>query len=281
MTVLTKLSRQRLLLVLSICAYVGCFQWVYIHYLYPTWGYFGFAYNQPTTGYLFLAFVLSAAPSLWMPLELTRPSLLAYWVLYFTVVIPSMFVPLYIGLNPLPEIGMLMLAIFGGFVIVGTSYWFPLLRLKYIRVPSGAFWKGFALVAIVLVFWIIVGFWKDLHVLSFLDIYDLRDSASDKFANSLLNYPLMWLSGAIDPILMSCGLYYRRFPVFVAGALGQLLVYSAIGTKGSILSILFVVGFYFLFKIERIPFALKMACGALAILTGPALAYAALSGKTH
>jgi hypothetical protein len=278
-TVKARSAAQRFLLVLGMCAYVGCFQWVYINYLYPTWGYFGFGYNRPTTGYLILAFVLSVVPSVWIPLELTRPSLLAYWVLYFTVMIPSMFVPLYMGLNPLPEIGILMVVIFAGFVIVGTSYRVPKLRLNYIKIPSGSFWKGFTFVALALTIWVVVGFWKDLRILSFADIYDLRDSADDKFGNSLLNYPLMWLSGAIDPILMACGLHYRRKLLFLAGALGQLVVYSAIGTKGSILSIVFVVGFYFLFKIERIPFALKMACGALAVLTGPALAYAALSGK--
>ena len=146
MTVQARPAVQRLLLVLGICAYAGCFQWVYINYLYPTWGYFGFGYNRPTIGYLFLAFILSVSPSLWIPLELTRPSLLAYWVLYVTVVIPSMFVPLYIGLDPLPEIAMLMLAIFAGFVIVGASYWVPALPLKYIRIQFPSFWRGFAFV---------------------------------------------------------------------------------------------------------------------------------------
>jgi len=84
----------------------------------------------------------------------------------------------------------------------------------------------------------------------------------------------MLLSGAINPFLMACGLYYRRRLVFLGGALGQLLVYSVGGTKSSILSIVFVLGFYILFKVGRLPFALKFISGALVLLGGACVAYA-------
>src|ERR1700685_768744 len=95
---------QRLLLVGGMAAYVACFQWMYINYLDPTWAYFGFDYYPVSTKYVVLAWFLSLLPSLWMPIHLTRPSHLAYWVLYITVVVPSMFVPLYVGINPPTEI---------------------------------------------------------------------------------------------------------------------------------------------------------------------------------
>jgi hypothetical protein len=87
----------------------------------------------------------------------------------------------------------------------------------------------------------------------------------------------MLLTGAFNPFLMGCGLIYRRRWLFLAGVLGQLLVYSVGGTKGSILSIAFIFGFYVLFRVGRHPFALKLVFGTLGLVGGLCASYA-LSG---
>src|SRR5438552_4498392 len=89
--------RRRILLVLLIACYVAFFHWIYLSFLYPYFAYLGFEYSSPPLAYVLLAWVLSLLPALGMPIGLTRPSHLAYWVLYVTVLIPSMFVPLYAG----------------------------------------------------------------------------------------------------------------------------------------------------------------------------------------
>src|SRR5580700_8245680 len=158
---------QRASLVVFILAYVKCFQWMYVDYLYPTWGYFGFAYDPPGTGYLALAWVLSVAPSLWMPMRLTRPSQLAYWVLYITVIIPSMFVPMYAGMNPVTGIAILMLTLFTGFAVAGSSYLLPLFRVGLPKIPKQFFWMVLAVVAIFLTLWLLVVFRGHLQLVSF------------------------------------------------------------------------------------------------------------------
>jgi O-antigen polymerase len=265
--------KSRMLLVLGILAYVGCFQWMYVHYLYPMFDYFGYDYNPPGTGYLALAWVLSVFPSVWMPLELKRPSQLAYWILYITVLIPSMFVPLYAALNPPPEISVLMMTLFAGFVIAGASYLLPLFRIRSLKISSRAYWKGFGFVAGALTLWMLVVFHKHLQILSFQYVDDLRRVASDIGEGSRVNYSYMWLSGVINPFLMGWGLYYRRRWLFLIGALGQLLVYSVVGSKSSILSVLFILGFYLLFKLSRLAFALKLTLGSLALMGGFCLSY--------
>ena len=255
-------------------AYVACFQRMYVHYLYPEFGYYGFDYNPPGTSYLLLAWVLSVLPSLWMPIRLTRPSQLAYWVLYITVIIPSMFVPLFAGLDRPAEISSLMIALFVGFAVTGASYLLPLFRVRPIEIPRRLFWNGFGCVAVALVVWMVAVFHSHFQIVSFLDVYDLRDASNDVAEGSQVNYAFMLLSGAIDPFLMGYGLYYRRGWLFLTGALGQLLVYSIGGTKGSILSILFVSGIYFLFKKGRFPFGVKMTLAPLALLGGMYLSYA-------
>jgi hypothetical protein len=265
--------RQRVVLVSGIFAYIACFQWMYVYYLYPMWDYFGFHYEPRGAGYLLFAWTLSAVPSLWMPIELLRPSQLAYWVLYITVFIPSMFAPLYAGLNSPAEVSVLMLTLFLGFALTGSSYLLPLGRFPSLRISRPFFWKVFGCVFVALSVWLIVVFRHHISIVSFSDVYDLRNAAEDIAEGSLVNFAYMGLAGAINPFLIGCGLYYRRNWMFLAGALGQLLVYSVGGTKGSILSILFVPGIYFLLKVGRLPFALKFSGGVLALLGGTCASY--------
>jgi hypothetical protein len=266
--------QERVLLVFAISSYVALFQWVYEYYLYPSWDYFGFHFEPPPWPYLVLAWILSVTPSLWMPVKLTRPSQLAYWVLYITVFIPSMFVPLYAGLDAPKEISLLMVTLYAGFALMGSCYRMPLLRLEPARISRRVFWKGFGLTAGALAIWMIVVFRGHMQFLSFNNVYDLRDIQNDVSEGKLVNYAFMLLTGACNPFLMACGLFYRRRWLFVAGVLGQLLVYSVGGTKGSILSIAFICGFYALFRIGRHPFALKLVFGTLALVGGLGLSYA-------
>ena len=269
----TNTGRQRILLVASILAYIASFQWMYVHYLYPTWDYFGFDYNAPSTSYLILAWILSVAPSLWMPLKLTRPSQLAYWVLYIAVIIPSMFVPLLAGLSPTAEIGLLMITLFAGFAISGASYFFPLHHFRASMISRGLFWKGFGLIGVSLALWMIVVFRHNLHIVSFLDVYDVRDVSADIAEGSQANYAFMLLTGAINPFLMGYGLYYSRRAIFLAGAAGQLLVYSVGGTKGSILSIVFISAIYILLKIRKLSFGVTTALGAVFLMVLSCLSF--------
>jgi O-antigen polymerase len=259
---------QRALLVVCMIAYVKCFQWMYVEYLYPTWGYFGFDYDPPGTSHLALAWFLSVAPSLWMPMRLKRPSQLAYWVLYITVIIPSMFVPMYAGMNPVTGIAILMLTLFTGFAVAGSSYLLPLFRVGLPKIPKQIFWMVLAAVAISLTLWLLIVFRGHLQLVSFGVAYELRDAANDVAEGSLVNYAFMLLSGAINPFLMGYGLYFKRRWLFFAGALGQILIYSVGGTKGSILSIVFILIIYYILKIRKLPFAHILSFGSLLLLAG-------------
>jgi hypothetical protein len=265
--------KPRALLVLGVLTYVAVFQWMYENYLYPNWDYAVFHYYVPPGVYLLLSWILSVTPSFWMPVELTRPSQLTYWVLYITVFIPSMFIPLYAGLDAPGEISLLMVTLYLGFAIMGVCYRLPLVRLSAIQISRRAFWKGFGSIAAALAIWMIVVFRGHMQFLSFNNIYDLRDVQNDLSDGTLVNYAFMLLSGAFNPFLMGWGLFHQRKGLFLAGVLGQLLIYGVGGTKGSILSIVFVSGFYFLLKLGRHPFALKLVSGTLALVGGLCISY--------
>lgn len=266
-------TQQRILLVSGIVAYVACFQWMYVNYLYPNWAYFGFDYYPPSTSYLVLAWTLSLLPSLWMPIELSRPSQLAYWVLYIVTFIPSMFVPLYVNINPPSEISFVMIVFFVGFALTGFSYLLPLLPLRPVRLSRKAFWWIFGCFSGALVLWMLAVFRSHLHIVSFSDIYDQRNASGDLAEGSAVSYAIMGMTGAFNPFLMGCGLYYRRRWLFLVGVLGQIFVFSVLGTKGSILSVLFVPAVYAILRIGKIPFGLKITYACLALLAGSCLVY--------
>jgi O-antigen polymerase len=254
----------RPLLVLGVSVFVGLYVWAYVHFVSQEYSSYGFDYQPVPDFYLALAWILAILPSFWMPIKLRRPSQLAYWVLYLTVVIPSMFVPLFAGLNKPAEIVPLMLAMCAGTGVLGAGYLFPLHRFHAAKISPNAFWAGFVILAVLTTLAIVVFFWGKMHLVAFDEIYDLRDNAQDR--GGFLNYALMWSYGAVYPFLIGWGLYHRRWLLFLMGCLGQVLVYSCFGTKASLLSIVFIAGIYFLLCHRRGPFALKLVWAVAGIL---------------
>src|SRR4029077_2224133 len=258
----------RPLVVFGVTMFVALYQWAYIHFVSETYSTYGFDY-QPVPGfYLALAWLFAILPSLWMPIKLTRASQLGYWVLYLTVAIPSMFVPLLTGLNRPDDVAPLMAVLCAGVGVLGLGYLFPLHSFRRSTISPTIFWTGFAVLGAVYTLTIVVSFWGNMHMVSFADIYDLRDDSQDA-GGTVLNYALMWSYGAVYPFLIACGLYYRKKLFFLLGSLGQVLVYSCFGTKASLLSIVFITGLYYLFRMGRGPFSVKLVwavAGVFAVL---------------
>jgi hypothetical protein len=250
--------KRRAWLVLGIVTFVGSFQQVYLKWLYPVFGYYGFENSNPMIGYLCLAWGFSVGPALWMPIKLTRPSQLIYWVLYLTVFIPSMFVPLYAGLQDAPEVASLMLVLFLGFAITGMSYLLPLLTLHPPRISLRSYGWFFCCLAAVLVLWVLLVFRGNLRIVSFADVYDLRSAADDVMEGSSVHYAVMWLSAVIGPTLLAWAIVRKRAFVFLAGVLVQVLVYSATGAKSVVVSVVVVPVLAFVLRDKGASFGLKV-----------------------
>src|SRR3954451_20024496 len=86
--------RSRAVMVLICILYVAAFVVVYRWVIVPVWGYEGFHFKA-TVSRAAVSWALAALPSLWMPIELKRPSQVVYWLLYLLVLVPSCLVPTY------------------------------------------------------------------------------------------------------------------------------------------------------------------------------------------
>jgi O-antigen polymerase len=261
-----KKEKGRARLILGVIVYILAFNWMYIHWLLPTFGYYGFDYTPPGFFEEILAWALAILPSCWTPLALIRPSQLPYWILYLVVYIPSLYVPMFVALSEPTHIIELMLTFFISFFIISLTYRFQLANWTFTETSSARFWYVFSTLGMALGFVVFFAFRHQLSVVSFLDVYNLRSDADAIMTGTGLNYPLMLLSGAVDPFLMGYGLCQQRKSVFLLGALGQLLVYASLGTKGSIASVIFIPALYFVLRRGPRQFVVKLTWGVVALL---------------
>ena len=146
--------RQRGFVILGILAFIALYQWAYVHWLSPAFAYYGFEYYPVPGRYLALAWACSVLPAVWMPLRIARPSQLAYWVLYLTVFIPSMYIPFFVQLNERADVAWLVVTLCMGMAISGLGYLCPLHKFKPISVRRPAFWLGFMILAVGCAAWV-------------------------------------------------------------------------------------------------------------------------------
>jgi hypothetical protein len=258
-------NKNRLLLLLGAVAFTGLYQWVYISWLSPTFGYMGFSYEKPAVGYMALAWVLCVAPSLWMPIALRRPSQICLWILYLAVFVPSMFIPLYTAYQPLERVAALMLTLFVGFALTCVGSYLPLFRMRAPRISMTILLVGIGAVTLLLVGWVAVVFHGHLRFVSFGNVYeDIRFSGAEVASGTGVGYAVMLLSGALHPFFMAWGLTRKRPLLFALGALGQLLLYCTAGLKIILLSTVLIPLLYMAMAGQRAEtFGLRFTFGAV------------------
>lgn len=257
---------RRLSLVAAVALYAGCFLAAYRFWLSPVFGYLGFIYQPVSIGYEAVGWGLCLLPCLWMPLDLDRPSMLIYWVLYLTVYVPSMFVPLYIAARPMGEVCLLLITMAVGMRILGWSYHIPLLPLRDRCVPPRLFWMLILAAALLLAFGVAVKFRGQMKLVSMDDIYGQRAEAKAALQGSFVGYFVTLLQGLIAPFFLAFGLFKRKWTLYAVGLGIQVLVYACTASKGALASAVFAIGFYAMLRRSRRSFGLSLAWG-LAVFT--------------
>jgi O-antigen polymerase len=261
-----KCTLSRAWLLLGILTFVGAYNWVYLTWLHPTFDYIGFAYEAPPWIYVVLAWGLSVSPAIWMPIVVRRPSQLILWVLYLSVFIPSMFVPLYAAYQPLNEVVLLMLALYFGFVLMSCGSLAPLVRIPSIRIHQAAVMPSVCLITLFLMAWVVVVFAGHFRLVSFGEVYqEIRFAGAEVAQGTGVGYAVMWLAGAFHPFLMTWGLIYRRPGYFMLGALGQVLLYCTAGLKIILLSTVLFPSFYLALAGRSARFGLRLTWTAVLV----------------
>jgi hypothetical protein len=256
---------------LAIVLYCASFNWSYAQWVSPTWSYMGLTYHAPDSALLVVGYILAAVQCALSPRTVRRTSQVIYWILYFNVYIPGLFVPLYVQLDTSSTLLLLQLSLTGGMLLIALSYRVKLVRFRRYSMSPGMFWSLFSSLFVFCNAALLVAFRHNLHFSSLNEVYASRFQASAILRESVaLTYVSSVLSNVMNPLLLVYGLSVGRYPLAVLGVCGQVLVYSTAAMKSVLLSPLLIVVFYYSLKHDRGGWAPKVAltcAGTFVMLT--------------
>ncbi|MBM4074617.1 MAG: hypothetical protein FJ267_03125, partial [Planctomycetes bacterium] len=253
--------------VIGVCAmYIVMFRYSYRHIesvLYPE---ICLVYAPPPAYYELMGLALAMLPSLWMPKTLSRPSHLAYWILYLMVFAPSMFIPFHVMTLPPDRILTLTTTLCGLFSLLAL-----IASGKPIILPPPNFARkdlirGAILITGGLIF--LVGYVSGFKIdFSMANIYDRRLEARELVVGGgLTAYAMATLGSSVSPLLMAFG-YVKKMPIALAcGVAGVLSLFSFAGTKHDLAAPFYLMGILCLLrKREQSPGAIVGLASAFLI----------------
>jgi len=260
-------SAWRPVMIAGSLAYAAAFHWSYVSWAVPIFAASGLTYSPPALGVLLALYILVVLPSLWLPIDLQRPTQFVYLILYLTVYVPSVFVPTFVGLQEPHDTLAMSAALCAGLAIIGSSHKFPTLKVGQPAIERGLFWTLLYGVVLAVDVWIIVAFGGSLHFVGFEDVYTVRSAATHLLEGAgALGYAMLWSSGALNPYLIASGVFENnKFRIFL-GAAGQALIYAAAAHKAALVSILFIPLLAAWFRRKPRRLLLKFVLGAVVLL---------------
>lgn len=259
----------RLLMPGLVLAYCAAFQWSYVKWIAPVWGYTGATYNSPDPALLSFAYLLAFALAVVSPQRIRRPSQLIYWILFFTVYIPGMLAPLFMQLDSNSKLFLLELSLAGGMIPIALSSRLKMANIRSHPVSSRLFWSAFFIAFLLMNASLLIAFRGNMHIASLKEVYDVRAQGSlVAQENPGISYISTLLANVMNPFLMAYGLSVKRRKLAALGALGQVLVYSTAAMKSVLLSPIFIVLIFYTIKRHRVAWVPKLALFCCAMFVG-------------
>ena len=254
--------------------YVAVLHHAYVAHIAPLFTYLRYGYRTPHPVNYGVAVALVVGLALVLPRRITHPSHVIVWALFLIAIVPSLLVPQWapaLGHGDALELALWVGACFGLVGILGTR---RLLRgfVPRYPLPPGMFWLLVAGIFAALLGYALLTTGLNLTLPALDDVYGVRgEFHRQTSSNPALGYAVPLLSAIINPALMARGLWDRRPLWFLAGALGQLYVFTAVGDKSAFLSPLAIGAVFLVLRHGRRP------AGAMALVGAAALAVAAMA----
>jgi len=204
-------------------------------------GFLGLRYVDPGLGWTGFSFLCAVLPALWLPIAVERPSQIAYWILYCTVIVPTMFMP-YRVLDTDPyQIAVFTSLVLLSFFGLAIATVLPLVRIPRPDWPPLSFGNAMTavLIGMTLAVWYYGGFRLDLGL---TDIYARRRAAREIVSQqSFANYLKGNVASAFQPYAFALGIVLRSGWLIGASVFAGLVVFSLEGSKTSALIPFFLV----------------------------------------
>lgn len=239
-------NNTRALNILCAILYTYIYRTIYINYLVPVMGYMGYEANYTSSREVLLCNLMIWIPILFYRAKIRISDFFSIMVFVFMYVPSMISLQYYFGCSR--YIGY-MLVFMAAMILFFKASDAHISNTKYDKGVGSVKLKYFIVFGFFCALVLLVIFRNNLHLVSFADVYDLREDNTD-FAKgfALAGYFQMWCQGIFSPLLISVGLYRKERKLVLLGFLMSLLIYTATGLKSSILNPFIVLIFYFLMK---------------------------------
>ena len=239
---------QRFQLLMVSGLYLAVLLWAYAAIVSPAFAYDGMTLAWPGIMAMIWLIVLALLPSLLLPYSLSRPSAVILWWLYLSTYIPSILIPALSLSMPFEQLLPLHISLL---VCMGILCWAGISRPLHsgtTTLSPTLFWLVFSLVWLGCFGYIGLNGRVALMVQNLASLfkganeYTLRSEFRTLVEENGrgLAYALDELASALNPFLIAFGMAYRRKLCWIAGILGQIVVFGLTGFKTAIVSILFL-----------------------------------------
>jgi hypothetical protein len=226
---------------------------VYVDFLSHRYTNMGFNYEEPDTYVFLISLAAALLPSAYLPIHCSSIKDFAGWILYYVLYMPSVTIPVLQGHLDSSDQLLLILSLSLSFLIILL----PTRTRSFTRRAEFAptrdlFWTGFFTVYLALIVYVVAEFGTTLRVVGLAEVYVQRFVADDAFDASFVGYATGFLSGGLNPFLITVGLFQRKPLLIAIGALGQVLVYATAALKAVFLSVVLIPVFYFILRKGRL-----------------------------
>lgn len=235
--------QRRVLAIASSLLYAAALLFAYRTYLHPVWGYYGFAFSEPSAQTILISCVGVVITSSVLPTSLNRPSSVILLFLYAIVYIPSLVVTACLSDDSISKHSGILTSLT---IAIAFSALFSRLRTSSTQFSTGQ--PSRTLLLTLVTAWILIVLLNvaTYHsIMSFATIetmYEQREAGASK--NALTAYAQSLFSSVFSPALFSIGLIYRNSIFVLMGIIGSLIVYSITAQKTILLLPVVIYLFY-------------------------------------
>ncbi|MGE7762635.1 hypothetical protein [Peribacillus sp. NPDC097895] len=218
--------------------YVWLLDISYVHFITPEYYYMGYIYRQPPSEEMVatsMFFIL--LPVVFAKKDLDKPSELVFWILYFIVYIPVVWVPNYLFVTIQPDFIFTNVLLFLCLLIIGNVNRLPARKFTPVNVNLGLLKIIFVITLLIFFLYIfkVSGGISLKPPIDSEDIYNKRMGFRTKLT-PLAGYIIQWLAKVWNPLIIAFGLCKKKYIYVVIGLSLQYLLYTVNGLKSTLLS---------------------------------------------
>ncbi|XTZ16661.1 hypothetical protein ACQSSU_04520 [Micromonospora echinospora] len=260
---------RRWLVLLLLAGYVALLHYVYQYEVSTLFGYLNLVYRTADPWNYALVLGMVALVALAMPHRIRQPSDFILWILFVTVVTPSLVVPQYADILSAAaslELAVVVAAVF--LLVIWGARLAPSWALRIRGVHVLDVWAIVVVLSLITYAYMAVTAGLSFRLVGLGDVWEIRSTYRDQVAASgpVLGYLVRLQGNVLNPLLIARGLYTRRWTMALLGGIGQIPLFAATGFKLTLLSIPAIVLLVLFFRWQARPRAWTILAGVVAVV---------------